>query len=91
MLFLVRHRLSGSKQQKLAKYMRRRKCPRLSLPLSIFYFFHKKPVMLVMPVPNYDFICYFLAQAFSLLDFQPVMPVPQWYFRLNRLQLFSSA
>jgi hypothetical protein len=71
MLFLVRHRLSGSKQQKLAKY--------------------KKPVMLVMPVPNYDFICYFLAQAFSLLDFQPVMPVPQWYFRLNRLQLFSSA
>lgn len=39
MLFLVRHRLSGSKQQKLTKYMRRRKCPRLSLPLSIFLLF----------------------------------------------------
>jgi hypothetical protein len=47
--------------------------------------------MPVMPVPDYDFICYFLAQAFSLLDFQPVMPVPQWCFRLNRLQPISSA
>ena len=60
-----------------------------ALPSSLhfFYFFHKKPVMPVMLVPDYDFICYFLEQAFSLLDFQPVMPVPQWCFRLNRLHL----
>jgi len=77
MLFFVRHRLSGSKPQKLTKYMRRRKCPRLFLPLSIFYFFHKKPVMPVMLVPDYDFICYFLAQVFPLPDIQPVMPVSQ--------------
>jgi hypothetical protein len=43
--------------------------------------------MPVMLVPDYDFICYFLAQAFPLPDIQPVMPVPQWCFRLNRLRL----
>ena len=67
----------------LQLYMRRRKCPRLFLPLPIFYFFHKKPVI---PVPDYDFICYFWHRISHCLFSQPVMLVPQWCF-----QLISSA
>ncbi len=47
--------------------------------------------MPVMLVPDYDFICYFLAQAFSLPDFQPVPPVQQRCFRRSRHKGISSA